>query len=316
MTIYWSSIAALARVLADEALHHLTEPTINTTQCAIGTKPHEAHVGRLCDPHLQRLAQTLRDIELEASILSAVPSFAAKTGRSGTLASERSPAILDAIVATDPRRAHHVGDDPLAHDQTASVLDALHGWASVIRRERALQFTPARITISGERDLLSRHLDWLIEQPWISELYDQTRALLAQLQRTNGTAPEKPLGRCWLPAPETREERINRAVFGGDQNVCGGPIWADDAAGHAHCGRCAQTWNGHQLVLLHYALQAEAREAARPHTPDGIPMLTAQELVNNGASTTLVNVRVTAHRKGHQSVNGHYDPRIFDKVNA
>jgi len=298
MSIYWSSLAAFARVLADEATHHLTQGA--RVNCAIGTNAHPAEQGYLCGGHLERLSATLRDIEDQASVLSAVPSFAAKTGRSGSLASHRSPAVLDAIVATDPRSATPGTNDPLAYDDTASVLNTLHTWAHHIRAERGFN-RPTAITITGERDTLTRSLDWIAGQHYARDFYAEMRALLNQLKRTNGTEDDRPQGRCYLPV---------------DGLICGGPIWIDDAHGHATCARCHQTWDGAQLALLHHALEQAKLEAARPHTHDGRPMLTAQELVNQGYSSSIANVRTTAHRRRHTAVQGHYDPHVFEKVQA
>jgi len=312
MGLDWRSIRDFAHVALNDLTTHLTQGA--RVNCAIGTNAHTATVGQLCDAHLERLAQTLRDIETEAAIVSAVPSFAVKTGRTGGLASHRAPAVLDAIVATDPRRGWGT-DDPLSYDDTASVLGTLHAWASHIRGERNLDHH-GPLTITNERDLLSRHLDYAAAQPWAGDFYREMRALLIQLLRTNGNEPERPAGRCYLPIENSRatDDANGRARI--TDSICGGPIWIDDAHGHAHCGDCKATWDGAQLAHLHYELEKAKREAARPHTDDGRPMLTAQELVDRGLSSTLVNVRVTAHRRGHTAINGHYDPAIFQKVNA
>lgn len=151
-------------------------------------------------------------------------------------------------------------------------------------------------TISGERDFLTRHLDHIARQPWCDEFYSELRQLLGQLKAANGTQDEKPVGRCFLP---------------NDTGICDGPIWVDDAAGHAHCGRCQQTWDGTDLHRLSVILENERRERRRPKTEDGRKMLTAEELVAQGYVSSVSNVRVKAHRAGIVSVDGHYDPDAF-----
>lgn len=298
-----------------------------TATCVICTSEREATYGLLCTAHFERLASMLREVELEACLLDARPSMAVRTGwGGGSLASERSPVRLDVLVHTD-RRSRPAGSrypGPACpscwHDsctdirawidafdaratETLSILDVLHSWARLVREERALT-APHAPTIGSERDLLTRQLEWLADQPFIDEAYADVRNLLGQLKGTNGTADEKPVGRCYLPATDGKEP------------ICNGPIWVDVIAGQAHCGRCRQTWDGPQLALLSFEMQRAREEAARPRTEDGRRMLTAEELVAQGTVSSVNNVRVRAHRLGIVSVNGHYDPDQFAERKA
>ena len=265
-------------------------------------------VGYVCAGHFARLGDTLTALRTEVDNLSAVPSMQAKSGRGGGLASHRSPARLDVLVHTDRRRGSpDLSDasraDPLAYDQTPSVLETLHSWARMVREERGLDVSgPA--TIATERETLSRHLEWICHQPWVDEAYRDLTNLLGALRSANGTAPEKPSGRCYLPDETT------------GTGTCDGPIWLDEASGHASCGRCKQTWDGPQLAMLSYEMKRARAEAARPRTEDGRPMLTAEELVARGKVSSVSNVRVIAHRRGRVSVAGHYDPQWFGKEPA
>jgi hypothetical protein len=154
-----------------------------------------------------------------------------------------------------------------------------------------------QVTISGERDLLTRHLDWIAAQPWVDEFYDELRRLLNQLRAANGTQEDRPVGRCYLP----------------DQiGLCNGPIWLDTAAGHAHCGRCRATWDGPQLAHLQWEMDKAREEAARPHTADGRQMLTAQELAEQ-KKIRVSAVRMRLSRLGAKAQHGsYYDPDVFD----
>src|SRR5690349_8075404 len=114
--------------------------------------------GYLCASCYSRLSSMLREIEDEAAILSAVPSMAIRTGAGGgSLASHRSPAVIDALVALDPRRGTgRIGyddADPWGIDNTASVLETLHSRARTVREDLGYQ-TPARVTVASERELL------------------------------------------------------------------------------------------------------------------------------------------------------------------
>jgi hypothetical protein len=269
-----------------------------TAQCVVHSKPTEARHGLLCVAHFDRLADMLREIEEEAAILSAVPSMAIRTGSGGgSLASTRSPARLDVLVHLDTRRGtgmSETDDDQHAAGQTLPVLDVLHSWARVVREERGFA-SRAAVTISGERDVLTRALDWIAEQPWVDEMFTEVRQLVGQLKAANGTQAEKPVGRCYLP---------------NDTGICDGPVWVDTAMGHAHCGRCKQTWTGAQLLLLKEQMELDRIERARPRTEDGRRMLTAEEMC------TLLGIRLGAfrvrvHRMRVVSVDGHYDPDVF-----
>jgi hypothetical protein len=278
---------------------------VNEARCVICTEATAATMGLLCSGHYSRLSRMLRDVEDEAVHLDPRPSMQVQIGSGkGSLASERAPVRLDVLVHTDRRRGigwAETEDDAHAAGSTLPILDVLGSWARMVREERDLG-TPDSVTITGERDLLSRHLDWIAEQPWVDEAYGDLRTLLGQLKAANGTQDDKPVGRCYLPA---------------ETGTCNGPIWVDQAAGHAHCGRCRSAWDGPQLALLGFELDRARREAARPRADDGQPMLTADELVAKGHVTTAGNVRVRAHRLGVVSVDGHYDPRWFtDKASA
>lgn len=310
--------------------------------CVICAREREARVGLLCLGHFTHLGEVLRAVEEEAVTLDARPSMAVRTGPGGgSLASERAPARLSVLVYLDPRtkrwerdveprytlpapksigpwcllcehetcvawrtgrrRDLHDDEHDAGSEALASVLGELHAWARLVREERALA-APAYVTITGERDLLTRQLDWIAEQPWVDECFADLRKILGQLQAVNHTAPDKPVGRCYLPT---------------DTGVCDGPVWVDDAEGHAQCGRCRQTWDGPQMALLKHEMERQAREDARPKTEDGRRMLTARELVEQGYASTVSNVRVRAHRRRVAAVRGHYDPEWFiDKASA
>jgi hypothetical protein len=269
-------------------------------QCVVHSKPAEARHGLLCTVHFDRLADMLREVEEESALLSAIPSMAIRTGSGGgSLASTRSPARLDVLVHTDHRRGtgkSETDDDALAAGQTLPILDVLHSWARVVREERNLS-DAGSVTISGERDVLTRALDWIAEQPWVDECFHDVRQLVGQLKAANGTRPEKPVGKCYLITAT---------------GICDGPIWVDDAAGHAYCGRCRETWTGAQLLLLKKQMELDARERARPHTEDGRPMLTAEEMCSR-LKIKMGTFRTRVHRMRAVSVNGHYDPEPFER---
>lgn len=120
----------------------MTEPQTTRTCAATPGCRRNPDAGLICRGHLERLGGILWDIEDQAAALSSVPSMAVRSGRSGSLASHRSPAVLDAIVATDPRRGQLRWGSPdfddAGLDDTASVLETLHSWARMVREERGM----------------------------------------------------------------------------------------------------------------------------------------------------------------------------------
>lgn len=295
-----------------------------------------AEYGYLCRGHFTGLGSMLRDIEDQAAMLSPVPSMAVRTGSGGgSLPSERAPARLDVIVHTDPR-SRPAGERPPgpacvscwhgsctdirawvdaydAHaNEALSILDVLSSWAQAVREERNLT-VPVRVTISGERDVLTRHLDWIAGQPWIDEIFKDVRVLLGQLKATNGIRAERPLTRCVVPL-----------IHG----LCGGNVWELEAVqvvetvrgrwtmsapgGPAECDNCGAKWETDaDKARLKLMIEQEHDERTRPRTEDGRQMLTATEMqmrlrLKPGA------FRQRVHRLGIASFDGYYDPDLFD----
>lgn len=117
-----ANVRALARAAADEMAAHFpgAAPVPDTAAlCVVGGRPHTATDGQLCRNHLEELGRWLHDIETEANRLvlnpddpdawAALPPMATRYDSSGggSLASQRSPADLDAIAYTDQRSTAH-----------------------------------------------------------------------------------------------------------------------------------------------------------------------------------------------------------------
>lgn len=291
-----------------------------TSQCVVHSKPAEARHGLLCIAHFDRLADMLREVEEEAAILSAVPSMAIRTGSGGgSLASTRAPARLDVLVHRDTRRGtgkSETDDDQLAAGQTLPILDVLHSWARVVREERALT-SPESVTVSGERDTLTRSLDWIAEQPWIDEMFTEVRQLVGQLKAANGHRADRPYSHC-------------PTVVNGHN--CTGEVWLRDevqavwrvytdrcaqnwepAPGAAVCDTCGSTWiTDGDKARLKRMVDDLAADLSRPRTEDGRRMLTAEEMCAK-LKIKPGTFRVRVHRAGVESVDGHYDPDLFQR---
>jgi hypothetical protein len=279
--------------------------------------------GYLCAKCYPRLSSMLREIEDETAILETVPSFAQRTGgSSGSLPSHRAPAVLDAIVARDPRRGTgriaYDDHDPWGIDNTASVLETLHSRARTVRED--LEYAPpARVTVSGERALLTDELPWIARQAWVDEMWFEVHDLLAQLKRTNKTQDDRPVGLCHL------------IHFG---SVCGGRIWQREQERHiwrvnrdrcervklkindgpAYCERCRAQWDDpKELDRLHLIEEQRKAELARPKTSDGRRMLTVAELAAQHRTTENA-IRLRLSKAGARAVSGHYDPAAAEEA--
>jgi hypothetical protein len=287
------------------------------------SKRRDADVGLLCRHHLERLAAMLWEVEEQAALLDTRPSMMIRSGRGSSLASHRSPAVLDAIVATDPRRGtgrimEHDAD-PWGIDDTASVLDTLHSWARIVREERQLTDV-GPVTVVGERALLSKHLDWCAAQPWIDDCFHDLRKLVGQLHATNHTTADAPAGRCYLPTDNgpcegrilRREEQAQPWMPLADRCV---RVPATVTDGLAYCDRCGAEWEPDAVVRFVIALDEQRREDARPRTVDGRPMMTMTELVAAYGGTENA-IRIRLSRAGVKAVEGHYDPAVLERMAA
>lgn len=295
------------------------------TACVICAR--DAEQGYLCANDYGRLGAVLRQIEEETAILDATPSMQQRTDSGGGgLPSQRSPIRLDALVALDPRRGlmRWASDDfdPWGLDDTASVVETLFSRARTVEEESGETMPPP--TVSGLRDYLTTQLPWIARQPWVDEMFIEMRELLGQLQRTNKTQDEKPVGLCHLPRFEStcggriwqrEQERYlwRQAEPGSDRCV---RIKVKVSDGPAYCERCRATWDDpKELDRLHLIEEQRKAELARPRTHDGRRMVTEAEAAAL-VGKKLRTFRVWAWRNGIKAISGHFDPEWFGERDA
>jgi hypothetical protein len=330
---------------------------MSATQCVVCTKPRESEHGLLCVGHYTHLAAMLRDIQDQAAVIDLAPSMAQQTDSGGgSLASERAPLRMTALAFLDPQtrrwtpdiepkpelpaakaigpwclfcehetcmawragrqRDQHNDEHDAGSERLMSVLGVLHSWARIVREDRELS-APNRVTVTSERDLLSRNLEWIAGEPWIDECYSDLRELLESLKALNHTEDDKPAGTCFLLT---------------ETGACGGRIWRKEEArvvwrvmddrcsrepvtlndGPAYCERCNTKWEGEDLARLNLILEQQKAELARPMTADGRPMLTAAELCSK-LGMRWGTLRTKASRLGVKAVRGHYDEEWFTR---
>jgi hypothetical protein len=140
---------------------------------------------------------------------TAPPLVSWRTGSTsgGPLASERDPINLRQL------------------DAQRDAPPVLAAWAVWLCEQRP-DLTRAGGT-AGDRKLLARGLDWIVEQPEVTAFWVQIRALWSTLR---GHLPVR-------------------------QCTCGGPVWSE--TGGAWCSWCAAAWSGADLLRL-----PSARDAA------------------------------------------------------
>ena len=295
----------------------MTDPTDLRTRCVLGgpDKPHGAHVGHLCDGHLQRLSTQLRRIEDDTAHLELArhPSQAWGGTRSSGLASQRPALDMTTLALVGPTAPGPVAD-PAGWDDTPHVLGTLESWARIVREDRGLTPPDGPATVSGERATLTRHLDWIAAQDWVDDFAAEVLTLSAVLQAHVRTTPVSVAGRCWLGDPgqadglcggRVRRQTIHRTVV-----TTSGTTTMPVDDGPWHCARCGHTWDldEHHATLI---LDQQATEARRPRTDDGRPMRTARELAQ-AAGLTLRAAQLRLSRSGIRPVMaagiGHYPP--------
>lgn len=326
----------------------MTEPADHFTRtlCVLGDpeRPHSAHVGYLCDAHMQKLSATLRSIEDEYAILSTAPALGVwSTGGHRGLAHERTPVVIDALALADNRtrpwepaddtertparsaavygpfchlcthdsclaygsaqraaRQRDTGDDEadVQSNRLLSVEHELHNWARTVREERDLA-APERVTISGERALLTKQLDWIAAQPWVDELNRDLTAVLESLRGVNRTGRGKDDGACPVfidGLPCTGRVRRSRGAMPWvvrDDRCEVTPV--DVEAGVLTCTDCGTTWaTPADEARLHAIRADDARDALGMLTAAGLSVRlgitkrAAQErLKRNGAKPVM-----------------------------
>lgn len=282
----------------------MNRPPTSQDRCVLGDpdREHPAHVGMLCDHHLQRLTSDLREIEKLTIELSGRPagtayrSPAAGGGRGATLASQRSVLDLERDALVGRSAEAFDGLDPEGWDDTPHITDRVGTWARQLRSERGL--AAAGGTLVEDRRLLVRHLDWIADRPWVVELATDVALMLTLLRRAAGTGrgDAGPCPRIVDGQPcsgRIRRARGTRPWLVRDDR-CELVHLDDVPAGALHCPACGASWpTATDEARLRVMLADAARDALRPRTDDGRMMVTARELADRtGLSLRAVQLRL------------------------
>jgi hypothetical protein len=144
---------------------------------------------------------------------------------------------IDDVVALLDRRTvqRYPGD-------IVPVLAMLEAWAELVRDERHIK--PCRqTTVTSEAGLLLAHLDWIITQPFVSDLAQEIREVKSALHSAIGDHAPRPVGTCPVIHPEIGE--------------CRGKLYQDRYGGMSvTCRKCGETWGETELRRLGLMTQA------------------------------------------------------------
>ena len=202
-------------------LHHHTPKTPTT-----GTL--------ICHGHHQWLKHTLEDIQTTTALLPYFIQPGTTPDQNTRYARGIDPAApirLEVIALYDPRT---IATNP---DDLTPVLAILQSWAQLIREERKLQTPKTPDTITSTTNLIHQHLNWLITQPYITDLTQELRQIKTALHTAIGDHAPKPVGQCPVIHPDTGE--------------CNGNLYQDRYGGMSvSCRRCGEVWGETELRRL------------------------------------------------------------------
>lgn len=115
------------------------------------------------------------------------------------------------------------------------TLGLLESWATLVREQRGLGTPTSPATLTSETGCLSRNLDWIAAQPWVTDLTRELGDLYRDLRNAVGEVNPKPIGTC----PGERG------------HTCGAPLWPPkDASTGVRCTSCGAEWDGPRLLVL------------------------------------------------------------------
>lgn len=196
------------------------------------TDPPLAHHGLLCSRCHGRLARALSDIATLYPLLEELLIPGSVNG-GGTRGKPGSRPACDLDVAD-------------LRDARGTVHAEVSGWARIVIEERQLAARPLDVEQSAR--LLTIHLDWISEQPWVDEALREIGGAAWTIRRVCHDLPDPPIGTC--PDVDPR----------GQADVCGGPLRIhSDAQVSVVCARCGSQWGVADLPHILRVVQPARR---------------------------------------------------------
>jgi len=219
-----------------------TRPTDSGDRIRVQTEPPS----QLCNRCEDNLRQWLRDIPDRYALLPLFVEHGTTEPdpdkRSAKRTDAPAPMRLEVVDLLDERYGRRwLGTE--AADDRRGVLGTLESWARMVREERNLPRPEGHATVTGEAALLSRHLLWIVEQPWVDEFYDDIKAVNRNLRDAVGDHRVRPVGRC----PVTS-----------DEGTCGGALMPTKVGGVRCVSGCGTQWGYDDLRRLGLVIGEDA----------------------------------------------------------
>ena len=196
--------------------------------------------GRLCRPCIDKLERWLLQIpERYALVPQYLLPSADLDANPESKATKRpvapSPLRVAALDLLDTRLGRKwQGTEPAADRRGA--LGTLLAIANEIRVGRGS--TPrANSSVLHEADTIRGQLDWLTQQEWVTESFQEIRILHRELGDATGQYPPKPVGTCYVLI---------------EDGECGGPLMPSVTG--VNCPHCGTRWGQDELRRVGMAL--------------------------------------------------------------
>ncbi|MET8511987.1 hypothetical protein [Streptomyces sp. NPDC005077] len=157
------------------------------TTCAVCCRTSETHTCIACQSRIRGLIAELPE-QFVYLTLSRQRVQGGGDGRTSTRLHGPVPGRLDVLNVLGPWARQNVTD---AEDQVgpAPVLAVLETWCQVVTEERGL--TPVKTHVSSMTDRLLRHLEWIVNQPWVADFELELMELMRAVKGITRTEPRR-----------------------------------------------------------------------------------------------------------------------------
>jgi hypothetical protein len=209
-------------------------------------EPVAAWHGHLCRTCVGRLEKWLREIpERYALVPQYLLPSADLDANPESKATKRPVAPPPVRVAALDLLDTRLGRKWQGTEPTTDRRGALGTLLAIANEIRANRGSTTRHTsnVLHEADTIRGQLDWLTQQDWVVESYQEIRILHRELGDATGQYPPKPVGTCYV-------------IPDGQQDECGGPLLPSISG--VNCPRCGTRWGHDELRRVGMALSEPA----------------------------------------------------------
>lgn len=208
--------------------------------CGSG-QPRTVEAGYVCDWHMRKHAQMLREIPDAYAALSVEREQGKSQEVRIKYQDPPAPINLDALSLLDPRStAPRDGGDG---NDLPNVHAVLTGWCRVVHEERGGVLPEDAVTSAASH--LLRHAEWIAAQPWVYDYWAEIADCHRVLNRVTHIERPRKIGRCYLDW---------------EDDVCNGPLIQQPGTLATKCQRCGQEWvTPRERAVLAVALKSSTK---------------------------------------------------------